>query len=345
MAGSLPSTALALAPAPVPTGSAELAEAIRDAAALTLGGASETARRAGEVPATVRRLAPSTCRQRASQLRRFAEWLAGEGAGSADLPDAAARYAEARFSAGASIATVGGDLSALRWFAAAAGIAGAAHLGAEATRDAIRDADRRRRGRGQARAIRWTDADRISRRAAHDGLPGLRDAALVATASDLCARISEVAALRVRDIEQAGDGTGTAAVFSPKTGRGRTGYLRASTMRRISAWTAETGIGNGSPLFPAMDRWGRLKQPVRAMSPRAVADAIRRRAAETGIERASGHSLRVGSAVSMAGRGASLVAMQQAGGWRSPDMPAHYARQASAKTGAVARLRPEDQWA
>ena len=43
----------------------------------------------------------------------------------------------------------------------------------------------------------------------------------------------------------------------------------------------------------------------------------------------------------MAQRGASLVAMQQAGGWRSPDMPAHYARQATASRGAVATLRPE----
>ena len=77
-----------------------------------------------------------------------------------------------------------------------------------------------------------------------------------------------------------------------------------------------------------MDRWGRVKQPLRAMQPRAVADAIR-----------------VGAAVSMAQRGASLVAMQQAGGWRSPDMPAHYARQAAASRGAVATLRPEDRWA
>ena len=68
-------------------------------------------------------------------------------------------------------------------------------------------------------------------------------------------------------------------------------------------------------------------------------------AAAAGIDRASGHSLRVGAAVSMAQRGASLVAMQQAGGWRSPDMPAHYARQASASRGAVATLRPEDRWA
>ena len=40
------------------------------------------------------------------------------------------------------------------------------------------------------------------------------------------------------------------------------------------------------------------------MQPRAVADAIRSRASAAGIDRASGHSLRVGAAVSMAQRGA-----------------------------------------
>ena len=55
--------------------------------------------------------------------------------------------------------------------------------------------------------------------------------------------------------------------------------------------------------------------------------------------------LRVGAAVSMASRGASLVAMQQAGGWTAPDMPAHDGRQASVRKGPVATLRNEDRWA
>ena len=176
------------------------------------------------------------------------------------------------------MSTVGADLGAVRWWAKAAGVEGAGDLGRDAISDARRDGDRRRRGRGQAGAITWRDADRISRRAAKDGSPkGLRDAALIAVASDLCARVSEAAALRVRDVTAAGDVDGADA-----------------------------------PLFPSMDRWGRVKQPARAMEPRAVADVIRKRAAEVGI-RATGHSLRVGAAVSMAGRGASLVAMQQAG--------------------------------
>ena len=220
----------------------------------------------------------------------------------------------------------------------------------DAIADARRDGDRRRRGRGQAGAVTWRDADRIARRAAKDGTPkGLRDAALVAVASDLCARVSEVAALRVRDVfrdvSAATDGSATVEVWQAKTGKARTGYLRASTLQRLDAWRAAAEIDAGdAPLFPSMARWARTKEPRRAMHPRAVADAIRQRAAAVGL-RATGHSLRVGAAVSMAARGASLVAMQQAGGWTAPDMPAHYGRQASARKGPVATLRPEDRWA
>ena len=210
-----------------------------------------------------------------------------------------------------------------------------------------RDRESRRDGGQQGgTAIGTPPRQRIARRAAADGTPkGLRDAALIATASDLCARVSEVAALRVRDLERASDGTATAEVWQAKTGRARTGYLRASTVRRLDAWRAAAGIDAAdAPLFPALDRWGRIRDAGRAMQPRAVADVVRQRAAAIGL-RATGHSLRVGAAVSMASRGASLVAMQQAGGWTAPDMPAHYGRQASARSGPVATLRAEDRWA
>lgn len=340
-AGSSRARAL-LSPPPV----AGFADAIREAAVVAMRGASEDERRAGTVPAAVRRLAPSTCRLRGCALRRFADWTDGPGKGQPSLGAAVDAYAEHLFSAGKSVATVAVDVGAVRWWAGFAGIAGAATLGRDAIADARRDGDRRRRGRGQAGAVTWRDADRISRRAAREGTPkGLRDAALVAVASDLCARVSEVAALRVRDVSAATDGSATVEVFQAKTGRNRTGYLRASTVRRLDTWRAEAGIdASDAPLFPALDRWGRVRDASKAMQPRAVADAIRQRAAECGI-RATGHSLRVGAAVSMASRGASLVAMQQAGGWTAPDMPAHYGRQASARKGPVATLRKDDPWA
>ena len=70
-------------------------------------------------------------------------------------------------------------------------------------------------------------------------------------------------------------------------------------------------------MFPALDRWGNVRGASRAMRPCAVADVIRQRAAAIGL-RVSGNSLRVGAAVSMAARGASLVAMQAPARDRSP---------------------------
>ena len=51
----------------------------------------------------------------------------------------------------------------------------------------------------------------------------------------------------------------------------------------------------------------------------------RKRSAHAGVEGfISGHSLRVGSAVSLAQAGATVVDMQVAGRWKSSQMPAHY---------------------
>ena len=53
----------------------------------------------------------------------------------------------------------------------------------------------------------------------------------------------------------------------------------------------------------------------------------------------SGHSLRVGAALSLAERNASAAEMQREGRWKSSSMPAYYVRNQEASRGAVARLR------
>ena len=40
--------------------------------------------------------------------------------------------------------------------------------------------------------------------------------------------------------------------------------------------------------------------------------------------------------------GASLIEVQNAGGWKSPEMPAYYARRESAEEGVVERLYPDE---
>ena len=97
-----------------------------------------------------------------------------------------------------------------------------------------------------------------------------------------------------------------------------------------------------APRLPGCERrdyWPHTahRRPLSAVPLRAI---IQRRAQDAGIEgRVSGHSLRVGSAQSLATAGASVVELQTAGRWQSPSMPGRYARGQLAARGAVAKLR------
>ena len=53
----------------------------------------------------------------------------------------------------------------------------------------------------------------------------------------------------------------------------------------------------------------------------------------------SGHSLRVGSAVSLAQAGAGIPDMQAVGRWKDSNMPARYASAQLAERSAIARLK------
>ena len=155
------------------------------------------------------------------------------------------------------------------------------------------------------------------------------------------ARSSEVAALRCDDIQEDGDGNGLLSIRQSKTdqeGDGAILFLGALTMRRVRAWKKAAGISTG-PLFRPVRVGGMVEE--RALSARSVRSVIQKRAKQAGIDgvRISGHSLRVGSAQSLALRGASLVELQQAGRWTSPHMPGRYVRGQLASLGPVARIR------
>ena len=68
-------------------------------------------------------------------------------------------------------------------------------------------------------------------------------------------------------------------------------------------------------------------------------NAIKEWASVAGVEGfISGHSLRVGSAVSLAQAGASVVEMQVDGRWKDSRMPSHYASAEIAQNSATARI-------
>ena len=157
-------------------------------------------------------------------------------------------------------------------------------------------------------------------------------------------RVSEAAALDVADLAGEANGTGRITVRQSKTdqtGEGTVLFLGEPTMRRVQAWLAAVGSPTAGPLFRQVRRGGSVTTG--RLSDRALRRIIAERARAAGIEgRVSGHSLRVGSAQSLAAAGASLVEMQTAGRWGSPTMPGRYTRSESAARGAVARLRYAD---
>ena len=66
--------------------------------------------------------------------------------------------------------------------------------------------------------------------------------------------------------------------------------------------------------------------------------AIKASANQIGIEGASGHSLRIGTAQELVQRGASLVELQNAGRWTDSQMPAHYTRKQARRQGSCGPL-------
>ena len=152
-----------------------------------------------------------------------------------------------------------------------------------------------------------------------------RDLALLRVMRDGLLRRSEAAALIWADIATEPDGSGRVTVRRSKTdqdGEGSVGYLGAPTVAALEAIRPET---------PDPDA------RVFGLSPSQVHRIIRARAAAAGIERAGGHSLRVGTAQDLAATGAGLPEIQQAGRWQDPKMVARYTRHQSAGRGAVAR--------
>ena len=77
-----------------------------------------------------------------------------------------------------------------------------------------------------------------------------------------------------------------------------------------------------------------------SLSASQIARRLKRVAEDAGIEGASSHSCRVGMARDLVAAGASIVQVQLAGGWRTSEMPALYARRETVAEGVAGRLYP-----
>ena len=264
-------------------------------------------------------------------LHKLETWLSGRPLCDALL----ATYITEMHTAGKSPATIGQLVAAVKWQLK--------HQSQEAVNFPITQAtlagirrDGKDRGRGQVDGLIWQDVERVCLLAEmENSLTGLRDAAMIRLMSDCLLRISEVVAVDVADLE----GNTLTLRFSKtdQEGVGESLYVCENTRQLLKRYTEQASIDSGA-VFRRIRFGGHIQ--LTRLHPHSARRIIKKRAADAGVEGfISGHSLRVGSAVSLAQAGATVVDMQVAGRWKSSQMPAHYAKAELAERGAIARFK------
>ena len=264
-------------------------------------------------------------------LHNLETWLSGQPLSDALL----AEYITNLHKTGKTPAMIGQAVAAVKWQLKHQSQETTNFPITHATLAGIRRAGKGR-GRGQVDGLTWQDVERVCLLAEMENtLAGLRDAAIIRLMSDCLLRVSEVVAVNVEDLKEK-----TLTLQSSKSdqeGTGESLYVCDTTRDVLDRYRERADITDGA-MFRHIRRGDNI-QPNRitAHSARRI---IKNRAADAGVKGfISGHSLRVGSAVSLAQVGATVVDMQVAGRWKSAEMPAHYAKAELAERGAVARFK------
>ena len=276
-------------------------------------------------------IAENTLKAYQRALQSLTNWLSGRTLSDALL----ANYITGLHEAGKSPATIGQVVAAVKWQLKHQSQETFNFPITQATLAGIRR-EGRDRGRGQVDGLIWQDVERVCIYAETEGtLAGLRDAAMIRLMSDCLLRISEVVAVNVGDFKAK-----TLTLRTSKTdqeGTGESLYVCDATRNVLNRYRERAGITRGA-VFRHIRRGDHI-QPQR-LTPHSARRIIQNRAADAGVEGfISGHSLRVGSAVSLAQAGATVVDMQVAGRWKFSQMPAHYAKAELAERGAIARFK------
>ena len=254
--------------------------------------------------------------------RKLEVWLDGRALTDAVL----AEYIRFLYAQGKSPATINLVVSAVKWMAEYRGVDTLVGDIAARTLSSIRG-EGKERGRRQVDGLTWDDVERACATAeSSDTAAGMRDAAMISLMGDCLLRISEVVGVNVDDVRREGLRI-----------QGETLYICESTRRLIERYRRRAGIASGA-LFRRIRFQNHVTED--RLGVKGAREAIQRRAAEAGIEGCiSGHSLRIGSAVSLADAGASVKEVQRAGRWQEPTMPARYVREESEERSPVQRYK------
>ncbi len=263
--------------------------------------------------------------------RKLETWLERRTLSDAVL----AEYVRFLHEQGKSPATVNLMVSAVKWMAERHGVDTLVGATTERELSDVRRAGKRR-GRRQVDGLTWAEVERVCAAAeSADTAAGLRDAAMISLMSDCLLRISEVVAVNVEDVNS--EGLRLPRRGNDQESRDEVLYICESTRRLIARYRQRAGVDSGA-LFRRIRFQNHVTE--NRLGVKGAREAIQRRAAEAGVDGLiSGHSLRVGSAVSLGEAGASVREVQRAGRWRDPAMPARYVREAPEEGSAVERYK------
>lgn len=208
---------------------------------------------------------------------------------------------------------------------------------AEDVKAARRLLSRGRAQQEQKAPLRWPEVSRALE-ALGESSRDLRAKALIAIAYSTLARRAELIALQVEDLTFSAEGDGTVTLRT-KGGHVHERYLAPEARAALETWLDQAGIDSG-PVFRRLERHGGTGD--RTITTAEVARTFKRIAAligldPTSVSKISAHSTRIGAAQDLTASGAALPEIMLAGGWKSPQMPSHYARKLDAKQGAMRR--------
>jgi integrase len=192
----------------------------------------------------------------------------------------------------------------------------------------------------QARGLMWAEIE-LFLTVEPRNLRDIRDRALVTLAYDTMCRREELVNLRIEDIEEVGDGSGSILIRRSKTdtiGEGAMAYLSPLTMRLVAEWLQASKLNSG-PIFVRVRSSAGVGESFTAQNVTAIFKKVGQWIGldRKDWERLSGHSVRVGAAQDLLALNIDLSSVMQAGRWKDTRMPMRYGQRVLAARGGMAR--------
>ncbi len=324
--------------------------------ALVPAGAPAALARAGEVANAAaaagcftdyrERKAPNTLRRQATELARFADFLAAAAIPAAPTGHALAHdptawrgvtwglvaaFVRWLLGQGYAVGTVNLALSTVKTYAGLAAAAGVLDPGELVLLRAVRgygrtegqrvDAGRSvtRTGAKKGTAVLVTPAQATALKQQPATAQGRRDALLLILLLDHGLRVGELVGLRVTDFDLA---AGELRFYRPKVDKTQTHKLTRDALRALRAYVDAGDAPAMGPLLRASRKGGALTNA--GMTARAITGRVRDLGVVAGLAGLSAHDLRHSWATRAARNGTPVDRLQDAGGWASPAMPLRY---------------------